>query len=263
MTARNSVAGRKAAMYKESERVLTAKEQERLRARKTPPKKYLDKERTITSPEWTFWSQIQRDPLADPADPDTFWDFMSAMPFRHMAGSPVDELAMHSMYFPEEYDKDLGDGAWVFVIEPPVTVQSNDYKVPLLSIWWARPYVVNTSAVAGRLPYQGVIQTPAGDLHLWPHEYTVLKNPEGIIGEEGTTIHSLGGEPLLDEEKLFYLQSRGIERREATLLLFSQIEDGSGFAYITLHPDLVSLFAGVGTRTFGQVRFRHLDGEFA
>lgn len=249
------------------EREVTEEEAKRIRARKTPPKKFADRQRTVLTPEWVIWNrsrQYNQGLLTiDEIDDDQISDYA----FNHFmriadAFGVGDVSSEHEMYFPEEHDKELGDGAWIIVIDPPVTVQWDDFKVPPISIWWARPHVLNCGPIAGRLPYQAVIQTPAGDLHLWPHEYVVCSDPAQFIGEEGTTIHNLGGSPVLDEEKMFYLQQRGIPQQEAAMMLLGDISQGD-FIYVTMDEAAVEAFIGVGTRPGSDIIERWKRGDWA
>ena len=189
------------------------------------PRKYTDHTRTQIRPEWLQWRE-------DDVKEQT-------LDFAEQTGQDP------ARYFPEDYGKDLGDGTWIFVVDPPTSVD-HAFDVPLLSMWWARPTRLNRGGINGVRPYQAVITTPAGDLHLWPHEYAISSAPEKLIGEEGAHIHTLGGDPLIDPEKLWYLQSRGIPQHEATLMLFGQIQS-QNFAYVTFDDDIVDMFAGVGT----------------
>ena len=193
------------------------------------PKKYTDATRSQITPAWSQWYAEKK---AARREDDI--DLMVSL-----GQDPA-------MYYPEDYGKDLGEGSWIFVIDPPQAV-ALDFDVPLLSLWWARPHRLNAGSLGGQMAYQGVITTPAGDLHLWPHEYTICSHPEEFIGAEGNEIHSLGGQPVLDAEQLFYLQSRGISRHDATMLLFTEIRQ-QNFIYVTLAPEYVDYFAGVGTR---------------
>lgn len=198
-----------------------------------PPRKYLDPDRTQVSAEWLTWSaerQARDDQLTLLRDADT-----------------------DSSYYPEQYDKDLGDGAWIFVIDPPNGSVGLAFEVPLLSLWFARPHRLSSGRLGSRYPYQAIIQTPAGDLHLWPHEYTLCARPRELLGLDGVEIHSLGGDPALDGEQLFYLTSRGIPRDLATQLLFDQIKS-QNFCYITFPDYAVELFAGVGTSLRSHLR---------
>jgi hypothetical protein len=238
---------------------LTDEDEAKIAARKTPPKKYADPSRTVLTAEYKVWYQANRR-TRFPTEEEAGHDFLLNEP--GFPGVRVDVLANHSVYFPEQHDKDLGDGAWVLVVDPPVTVQWSEFKVPILSMWWARPHVLNTGPVGGRLPYQGIIQTPAGDLHLWPHEYVVVNDPAGLVGCEGVEIHTLGGEPLLDPDQVFYLQQRGIPMHDVVAMLWSQMETGD-YGYVTFPPDAVDVYAGVNTRAMGQVRERYEAGEYA
>lgn len=258
-TPRNAAHGLGATQVRESlERRLGDEEKDRLRQRRTPPKKWADKARTAMTPEYSFW--YHEGPgrrRLDPTDEEQAYDhFYGTQPV--FGGDPV---ANHGVYYPEEYDKDIGDGGWIFVIDPPRTELDARFKVPLLSLWWARPHVLDSGPMCGRLPYQAVIATPGGDLHLWPHEYMVCNNPAGLIGEEGSHLHSLGGQAVVDEDQLFYLMSRGLSRQEATILLLDQIEDGSAFGYVTFDEEIVEIFAGVGTTLTSHMHVTHGDSE--
>ena len=201
-----------------------------------PPRKFTDSTRSEINPEWADWNQERR----------RVQDEMARETVLCTAESD-------STYFPEDHDKDLGDGSWIFVVDPPNGSVDLDFEVPQLSMWFARPNLLNIGKIAGRQPYQAVIQTPAGDLHLWPHEYVICENPKMLLGQEGVEIHSLGGDPVLDEEQLFYLTSRGIPGDVATQMLFDQIKSQS-YCYVTFPDWAVEFFSGVGTSLRSHVR---------
>ena len=210
------------------------------------PRKYKDADRTEVTHEWLAWRE-RRNENRDRFEAQS----------RTLSG---DE---YQRYFPEDYDKHLGEGRWVFVIDPPHGVAGQTFHVPLLSIWYARPHQLSTGRIAGRHPYQGVIQTPQGDLHLWPHEYALVSDVRSLLGFEGVEIHSLGGDPVLDQEQLFYLTSRGIPREEAVIMLFDQIKS-QNYCYVTLPDYAVAMFAGVGTSLRSHIskgRRSHHDQE--
>lgn len=194
-----------------------------------PPKKYADKERTIVTEEWQAWHRDQL-ALAD-----------------EMAYTQLPPGTDPSTYFPG--DKLIPEeGAWILVIEVPHTALQFD--VPLLSMWRARHHELNSGAVTiakgvKAWPQQAVISTPGGDLHLWAHEYVVISDPRGLVGDPDTTLHQLGGSPVLNEDHLFYLQSRGIQHRDAVLMLFDQITD-QDFIYATFPEWITSMLEGVG-----------------
>lgn len=225
---------------------LTPERIERIKASTRAPRKYADADHTEVTPEYRVWKKARAFDA----------DIASEGQLLTMGDGP----ANHAVYYPEAHDKDLGEGSWIFVIDPPHTIQSREFQVPLLSLWWARPHVLNSGRFGNRLPYQAVITTPAGDLHLWPHEYTLCREPAPLLGEEGVEIHSLGGDPVLDEDHLFYLRSRGISRHDATVMLFDQIKGGN-FCYITFDEATVAMFAGVGTRWGSSVRADYAAGR--
>lgn len=229
---------------------LPAAEVARIERLARAPKKWADREQSQITAEWLVWHNAQtrrRD--------EEKRRFLRHGPFNEQS-----DWANEAIYFPEEYDKVLPEGGgWILVIDPPTAV-ALDFKVPLLSMWFARPHALNAGRFAGRAPYQAIIQTPAGDLHLWPHEFSVVSDPSALIGEDGAHLHRLGGEPVLDEDKMFYLRSRGISRHEATLLLFAEINQPN-YCYVTFPDEIVEVFAGVGTRTGSTARADFLSEQ--
>lgn len=217
---------------------LSTKQKREIAARKTPPrKKWADRSAGVLTEEYLAWQEAHPPKTVNQVGEE----FMASQ-----------GAANHSVYYPEAHGKDLGEGAWVFVLKPPR--QPGIPEVPKLSLWWARPYVISDSGRwADRLPYQGVISTAEGSLHLWPHEYVICGDPETFVGMEGSHIHALGGDALLDEDHLFYLQSRGITRHEASQLLFGQITE-PGVAYMTFDDDVVDFFASLDRPTPGRRR---------
>jgi len=201
------------------------------------PRKYLDRDRIVVNPEWIEWKkEAQRQAVEDAP-----WQFASA---------GIDP----TIYFPELDDKKIPDeGAWILILEEPHTILREQFRLPLLSMWRARPFVLNDGGVIvgyddmqyREFPKQAVITTPAGDLHLWPHEYIIASDPLGLLSCEGAEIHQLGGKPVLDEDYMFYLQSRGIPYDEAVLMLFDTIED-TDFIYVTFPEEVTSILEGVG-----------------
>ncbi|QHB37152.1 hypothetical protein QDA03_gp89 [Microbacterium phage Terij] len=206
---------------------------------KRAPRKYADKARTIVTEEWQAWHNRQV-ALGE----DNGWSTLMAAGVDPHTYMPPPEQTI-----PEE-------GAWIIVVEVPRGV-AIDFDVPPLSIWRARHHELNVGSIeiakGVRVhPQQAIIATPAGDLHLWPHEYKVLSDPAGLIADEHAIIHQLGGSPVLNEDHMFYLQSRGIPHREAVLLLFEQITDPS-FVYVTWPDWVVDEMYGAG-----QPLYRHI-----
>lgn len=201
------------------------------------PKKYLDARQTQVNPEWLEWDDARRLRVSE----DGYEIAMT------IGAEP-------SMYFPEQDDKAIPeDGAWIIVIEEPVTELQSRFRIPPLSMWRARHHQLNSGAILvghGReavkvYPQQAIIATPGGDLHLWPHEYIVVDRPMELATDPDATLHSLGGEPVLDEQELFYLMSRGIPRHEAMMLLFEKITS-LDFVYVTFPEEITDALAGAG-----------------
>lgn len=201
------------------------------------PKKYLDAKRTQVNPEWLAWDEERERVAADDG-----WQIAAAI------GSEP------SMYFPEQDGKAIPEeGAWIIVVEEPHTVLRDRFRVPELSMWRARAHELNDGAITvgyGKsktkvFPKQAVIATPAGDLHLWPHEYIVAERPMLLATDPDATLHTLGGEPVVDEDELFYLMSRGISRHDAMMLLFERIQS-LDFVYVTFPEEITSALRGMG-----------------
>ena len=206
------------------------------RSASTPrePKKYIDARRTQATPEWLAWDDERRANVAEDC-------------WKELLGGGYDPVT----YLPEIDDKKIPeDGAWILILEEPLTGLRDRFRVPLLSMWRARRHELNSSSVTTSTgvklyPQQAVITTPGGDLHLWPHEYTIAKNPMALASDPDSTLNTLGGEAVLDEEKMFYLQSRGIPRQEATLMLFDTIVS-LDFVYVTFPEYITAALEGVG-----------------
>jgi hypothetical protein len=209
-----------------------------------PPRKYLDPERIQVNPDWLAWRE------------EMIAEHREELP-KLIGARGMDP----AVYFPEDYDKAIPeDGAWILVLEEPYTELRSRFRVPLLSMWKCRPHELNTGGgsigVRGMqihfYPKQAVIATPGGDLHLWPHEYCIVQDPKTLMSMDGVTIHSLGGEPVLDEDQLWYLMSRGIPRDQAVLLLLDQV--GTDYIYVTFPEDVTEQLDGVG-----QPLWRHIQ----
>ncbi|WP_326742838.1 hypothetical protein [Streptomyces sp. NBC_01768] len=197
------------------------------------PKKHAEPRHTQGTPEW---QERDAERCAEAADEGRF-----------LAASIGAEP---SMYFPEQDGKAVPeDGAWILVVEEPFTELRSRFRVPPLSMWRARPHELNTGAIVSKgvkiHPKQAIISTPGGDLHLWPHEYVVVDRPMALVSDPDATLHSLGGQPVLDEEALFYLMSRGIPRHEAVMVLFDTVTS-LDFVYVTFPEWITDALAGAG-----------------
>lgn len=197
------------------------------------PRKYADPQRTQVTTEWLDWYDRQR-ALAE----SDGWDELAAVGFEP------------STYLPARDGKEIpADGAWILVVEEPFTELRARFRVPLLSMWRARPHQLSSGAIVSNgitlHPQQAVIATPAGDLHLWAHEYVIAERPMQLAADPDATLHTLGGDPVLDEAELFYLMSRGIPHRDAVMLLFDQITS-LDFVYVTFPDEITTALAGAG-----------------
>jgi hypothetical protein len=149
---------------------------------------------------------------------------------------------------PEEHGYGIPEeGAWIMVKEPPHTEIP---APPLYSIWRARRTFRSYQVRIGRRKVnwpllRAVITTPHGELTLIPGEYQPVADlrrwlelvGEKDQGEEAVTIHFLGpGEPGGLAEQVFYIQTRGITRADALLLMLPDVEDAD-FAYLTVWPN--------------------------
>lgn len=161
-------------------------------------------------------------------------------------------------YFPESVGKALPkEGAWVIVTQEPNTVLRNDFRLPVPSMWRAKPRHLDVGAITVHLdmgtqtytahPVIAVITTPAGELGLWPHEYVIASKPTEIASDPDSTLNSLGGQPLIDEDQLFYLRSRGIPRHQAVMMLLDTIEN-TDYAYVTFSHEVTESLASLADR---------------
>jgi hypothetical protein len=208
------------------------------------PRKYSDRQRTKVTTEWLDWYEQQR----AAAETDGWMELASA---------GIDP----STYMPATEGKEIpADGAWILVVEEPFTELRAKFRVPLLSMWRARPHQLNSGAISRNgitlYPQQAVIATPAGDLHLWAHEYVIADRPMQLAADPDATLHTLGGEPVLDELELFYLMSRGIPHRDAVMMLFDKVTS-LDFVYITFPEEITAALAGVGTSFRRHVAMNH------
>lgn len=201
------------------------------------PKKYLDARKTQVNPEWLVWDDDRRERVVEEG----------YLKVASITGEP-------SMYFPEKDGKAIPEeGAWIIVVEEPTTELMSRFRIPPLSMWRARAHTLNSGAMrvgSGKdavrvYPKQAVIQTPGGDLHLWAHEYIVVDRPMELATDPGATLNALGGQPVVDEQELFYLMSRGISRHDAVMLLFDRVES-LDFVYVTFPEEITALLAGAG-----------------
>lgn len=203
------------------------------------PKKFTDETQTEIRQEWVDWYNERQEGAQEEIQDQ-------------LVGLGIDPM----IYWPEDYDRRLpDDGAWVIVVEEPCTEIKQTFTIPTPSLWYAKPALGGArrevhgfgKGVFTPPVYKVTIQTPAGTLWLYPHEYVVCKDPVPLITDPECTIHSLGGQPPIDEETLFYLQSRGISREDAAMLLLDQL-DMSTWGWVEFPEYARQAYEGVGRR---------------
>jgi hypothetical protein len=147
-------------------------------------------------------------------------------------------------YFPERYGKALPEeGAWIMLLMSVhvgrLTTEGKTERitVPHLSMWFALPTVSQHGHDDLKMK-KAVIQTPQGEVHIWPHEYTVVKDLSKYLDrseEEGFYVHFMQESSAFDVDKLLYIQSRGIPKGAAQRLLLPELKDPF-YCYFTFHP---------------------------
>ena len=188
----------------------------------------------------------------------------SAGGFPGHGGYPEEDL------YPEEYGKQLPpEGGWIMLLmavhvgkelpdgnEPDGEVSASDYSkhgrkvarkvehidLPHLSIWYGMPQVASNGL------RQASIQTPQGEVRVFPHEYQITDLSKWLEFDEkdGLYIHFLREEGL-PEDAMFYLRSRGISKAEAQRMLLGSVRDPF-LCWFSFHPDLAAYFGeGYGT----------------
>jgi hypothetical protein len=147
-------------------------------------------------------------------------------------------------YFPEDYGKALPEeGAWIMLLmsvhvgKLTTEGKTEHVTVPHLSMWFALP-TVSPSGCLDLKKKKAIIQTPQGEVHIWPHEYTVVKDLSKYLDmteEEGFYINFMSETEGFDMDKLLYIQSRGIPKGTAQRMLLPELKDPY-FCYFTFHP---------------------------
>ena len=128
------------------------------------------------------------------------------------------------------------DGAWILVKDPPAT----EYTVPPMSIWFATPWPMQDVRLE---PHRVKIVTPRGDLGIYPCEYSMIEHPEKyfeFVGD-GMEAKFFGNEEGIPRDKLFYLRSRGISKRDAMVMLIGEIK-AHGVLWIESTRETVACF---------------------
>jgi hypothetical protein len=141
--------------------------------------------------------------------------------------------------FPEDYGKELPEeGAWIRVNSSP----NCEYTVPPFSMWRASRWYLYLDASLAPIKRVKII-TPKGDLGIFPHEYCIVKDITEWLGHEHVYMRMLGegAESGINPDQLFYIRSRGVPRREAERMLFTQVSSQS-YCWFETHPAYAKLF---------------------
>lgn len=157
-------------------------------------------------------------------------------------------------YYPEEYGKKLPEeGAWIIILmnvrvgKSTGSHNQNNVEhitVPHLSVWFALPGQASITHYHHRYPAQAIIQTPQGEVRIWPHEYNIVHDIGPYLSaspEEGVEIRFMNESNAFDEERLFYIMARGIPRGEAQKMLLPELRDPF-FCYFLMHEAYSSFF---------------------
>lgn len=139
--------------------------------------------------------------------------------------NPFAALDEFHNYFPGNNEVPK-EGAWIMLKTFPPT----EFTVTPFSFWFATPWPMQCTR---RDPHRVKIVTPRGDIGLFPHEYVRVENPEKyfeFIGD-GMEIKFFTNlkEDALPKDKLFYLRSRGIAKKDALAMLIGSIKSHGVF----------------------------------
>lgn len=122
------------------------------------------------------------------------------------------------------------EGVWILAKHVPVVgfPSGKSWQVPPLSIWFALPEWRGSSRMRG-MAYRHLarIITPEGEMCLESHEFVVmqggLSNLLQVDDGSQVKINYLSGDAVIPEDKLFYMQSRGIPLSKAVLMLVDHV----------------------------------------
>ncbi len=147
-------------------------------------------------------------------------------------------------YFPELQGDDIPEeGHWIMIIDPPHT----SIKVNKFSIWYA---VNDVGKGHDKYPMfaqrYAKIKTPEGDLRLFPWEYNKIDIKEylKILDGKHLRIEFMAKDVTLEkslEEKVFYLQTRGIDRLNAYIMILGDFKDPN-LCHLEFHEEYIKMF---------------------
>lgn len=171
-------------------------------------------------------------------------------------------------------EKQLPDeGAWIQVIVPPHC----EITCEPLSIWYALPVfkknVFEFMEGDRSHRYKVKVLTPIGEFMLFPNEYRIVTpdsireymNMLGQSSDESTehvVLHWLDPRnEYFDEDRLFYIMSRGVARADAYQMLMGDVKS-QHVCYFTFHEEYQRMFAGVGSVNLQASRAVHSHIDF-
>jgi len=164
------------------------------------------------------------------------------------AGWGHDYTSEMMCYYPEEYGRFVPPkGAWIMVLKEIPVVE--DYRPGLYNAYYAKPapLVNNITVGMGKgektVPvkrHRVKIAVEAGEVMLWPYEYSVIKDPHDILQGAGTDkeyeMVRLGGTANYDEAKVHYLGTRGVTEADVYAMLLGDISS-INYCYFRLKPE--------------------------
>ena len=126
----------------------------------------------------------------------------------------------------------VAKGKWVFVPNKDIPQEELDEvkreqvlsQIGFMGATASNPF----SAIDGELhsSHRVKVMTPKGELGLFPREYSYIKEPQKyyeFIGD-GMEMKFFGNEEGVPKDKLFYLRSRGISKKDALCMLIAEIK---------------------------------------
>jgi hypothetical protein len=122
------------------------------------------------------------------------------------------------------------------VKRPPFT----EYTVPPFSFWFAEPWPHKNER---HCSHRVKIITPKGELGLYPREYVIVKDIAKyyeFLGS-GMEMKFFGNDDGVPKDKLFYMRSRGIAKRDAIALLIGSIK-AHGVCWIETTREIAETF---------------------
>lgn len=173
----------------------------------------------------------------------------------HSLNGPLEDFIPEDRQIPNE-------GAWIQVKYAPHT----EILVELYSVWFALPVYKEAEWMGvmanpdSRTTYKAKIQTPDGELHVYPHEYNMVSidylaelinnvGKNDVDKNNHVNLHWLDPRnDAFETDKLFYLLSRGLQKFQAYKYLMGEVKSPH-VCYLTMHPEYQKIYAGTGVHT--------------